>query len=92
MNASNRQRSERAAVVRDDRDQRLDGAVVVAAGEVDQRDPGQLGRLGQGELDGGDRVMLIGGRGRVESVLVLRPVVPTPRDAPRATGGRLELG
>ena len=48
--------------------------------------------VGQGELDGIDRVVLIPGREHVERVLVLGPVVPATGDPPGPTGGGLELG
>ncbi len=53
---------ERPTVVRHDRDHRLDVALGVDGREVDQRPAGQGGGLGQGELDGCDRVVHVRGR------------------------------
>ena len=69
-----------------------DVAVVVGVAGVDQRAAERGLVVGQGELDRGDRVVLVRGRGRVPGVLVLGPVVPASGQAPRPTGGGLELG
>jgi hypothetical protein len=48
--------------------------------------------LGQGQFDGGDRVVLDGGRGSVPAELVLGPVVRDPGDPPGAALEGLVLG
>ena len=86
------ERAKRATVVGHDRDHRGHVALVVDLGEVAQGPAAQLGGLGQGELDRGDRVVHVRRRGDVEPVLVLAPVVPAAGDPPGPTGGGLELG
>jgi hypothetical protein len=78
--------------VGDARDQRLDVAVGVARGQVDQSGTGQLLGLDEGELDRGDGVVLVGRRRDVPPQFVLRPVVPAAGQPPRPAGGGLELG
>ncbi len=87
------ERAERAAVVGHDRDDRQQLAglgidrAVLAQWVAEHRLV-----VGQGELDGVDRVVLVRGRGDVERMLVLGPVVPAAGQPPGAAGGGLELG
>ncbi|MBA2507450.1 MAG: helix-turn-helix domain-containing protein [Nocardioidaceae bacterium] len=87
------ERLERATVVGDQRDGRLDlPGVGVDRAEVDQRVAEQPLGLGDSDFDRGDRVELVGGRGPVPAELVGGPVVGDPRHPPGAALGRLALG
>jgi len=86
------ERAERPAVVGDDRDQRLHISIDVPLGEFAERSSGQAFGLGEGELDRGDRVVLVRRRGHVPPEFVLAPVVPAAGQPPRPAGGGLELG
>lgn len=92
MNASNRNERKRAAVVGDDRHHRLDlPGLGVDFAQIGQRVAEHRFEVGQREFDGIDRVVLVRGRGDVEGVLVLAPVVPAAGQPPGAAGGGLEL-
>ncbi len=83
---------ERATIVGDHRDRREQLArVEIDRAEVDQRmSEASLG-LGDRELDRGDRVELVRGRGPAPAELVRGPVVRDPGDPPGAALGGLVL-
>jgi hypothetical protein len=79
------ERAERTAVVGDEGDRHDLAGILIGPCSTSGYAEQPLA-LGQGELDGGDRVVLVGGRWPVPAELDLGPVIGDTGDAPGASG------